>query len=123
VTSGDTFERLIYPELGSRPIAEIRRSDRGHCSTRSRLGSGPRMADECLAAISCLFNWYMSRDDDFLSPLRARMRGMRRAKPGTSARVPGFWTTTRFGRVAAAGAMGVVRRVFISSCSDDRAAV
>jgi integrase len=77
----DTFERLIYPVLGSTPITEIRRSDIARLLDKVENGSGPRMADGCLAALSCLFNWYMSRDDDFLSPLARGMRGMRRAKP------------------------------------------
>jgi integrase len=89
--SGDqrrkTFERLVYPVLGNRPIAEVRRSDvvklldkveAEAAAARNAHQGGARAADECLAALSRLFAWYSVRDERFNSPI---VRGMRRAKP------------------------------------------
>jgi integrase len=74
----DTFQRLIYPVLGGDPIADIRRGDIMKLLDKVEAGSGPRMADEVLVALSRLFNWYAVRDETFRSPL---VRGMRRAAP------------------------------------------
>jgi len=76
----DTFERLIYPVLGSKPITEIKRSDVVKLLDKVEDGSGPRMADECLTAVRRLFNWHATRTDDFRTPI---VRGMARAKPAS----------------------------------------
>lgn len=78
-----TLERLVYPTLGGRPIADIRRSDIVRLLDRIEDDSGPVMADQTLAFIRKVFNWYASRDDDFRSPI---VRGMARTKPKARAR-------------------------------------
>lgn len=78
-----TLERLVFPTLGGRPIGDIRRSDIVRLLDRIEDGSGPVMADQTLAFIRKVFNWYASRHDDFRTPI---VRGMARTKPKSRAR-------------------------------------
>ena len=72
-----TFERLVFPVLGAKPITEIKRSDIVKLLDKIEDGSGPRMASVTLAALSRVFNWHASRTDDFRSPI---VRGMARGQ-------------------------------------------
>lgn len=72
------FKRYIYPELGSKPVAEIRRVDIVKLLDDTEDENGPVMADHVLAALRRLFNWHAARSDDFNSPI---VRGMARTKP------------------------------------------
>jgi integrase len=74
------FERVIYPAIGDRPIADIRRSDVVRLLDQVEDERGPHMAHAVLAHLSKLFNWYAIRHDDFRSPL---VRGMGRVKKGS----------------------------------------
>jgi len=77
------LDRHIYPTLGSRPIAEIRRSEIVQLLDRIEEGSGPVMATQTLAVLRKVMNWHATRSDDFLSPI---VRGMARTKPSERAR-------------------------------------
>jgi integrase len=79
----NVFARLVFPVLGSRPIAEIKRSDVVKLLDKVEDDNGPRMADECLTAIRRLMNWHASRTDDFRSPI---VRGMTRVVTSERAR-------------------------------------
>lgn len=79
------FTRYVLPKWKDRPFASIRRSDvaelldeieDGKGGADGNLG-GPVMADRTLAAISKLFNWYATRDDEYTTPV---VRGMHRAE-------------------------------------------
>ena len=70
-----TLERLIYPRLGHKPIAEIKRSDLVQLLDRIEDERGARMADEALAVIRRIMDWHSRRDDEFRSPI---VRGMSR---------------------------------------------
>jgi integrase len=74
---------LVYPAIGSIPIADIRRSDIIRVLDAIEDNAGPVQADRTLAYMSRIFNWYASRSDDFRSPI---VRGMRRTKPKERAR-------------------------------------
>jgi integrase len=78
-----TFERLVFPKLGAQPIGDIRRIDIVRLLDQIEDKRGATMADNTLAHLSRLFNWYASRTDDFRSPV---VRGMRRTKPAERAR-------------------------------------
>jgi integrase len=78
-----TFERLIYPVLGSRQIDTIKRSEIVRFLDKIEDERGPQMAQAVLVFLSKLFNWHASRDDDFLTPIR---RGMGRVKMKDTAR-------------------------------------
>jgi integrase len=78
-----TLERLVYPVLGARPIADIRRSEIVRLLDGIEDAQGPAAADKTLAFIRRVFNWHASRSDDFRSPI---VRGMARTKPRERAR-------------------------------------
>jgi integrase len=84
--SAGEIERLIFKELmpywKDREFISIRRSD-----VANRLDEiearAPVVADYVLAIISKMCNWYMTRNEDYVSPI---IRGMRRTKPRLRAR-------------------------------------
>jgi integrase len=75
--------RLVYPVMGSRPIADIRRSDIVRLLDKIEDKSGPVMADRTLAYIRKVMNWHASRSDEFRSPI---VRGMARTSGKDRAR-------------------------------------
>jgi integrase len=77
------LDRLILPHLGSRPIADIRRSDVVRLLDHIEQRNGPVAADRTLAVLGRIFNWYAVRDDNFKSPL---VRGMSRTSQQERAR-------------------------------------
>lgn len=83
------LDRLIYPTLGSRPIAEIKKSeiirllDKIHEGTPLAVKGGAVMADGALAIIRRMTNWHAARSDDFRTPI---VRGLSRIKPEHIAR-------------------------------------
>ena len=77
------LDRHIYPTLGARPIAEIKRSEIVRLLDQIEEGSGPVMATQTLAVLRKVMNWHATRSDDFLSPV---VRGMARTKPSERAR-------------------------------------
>ena len=76
------LDHHVYPTLGSRPIAEIRRSEIVRLLDRIEEGSGAPMATLTLAIIRRVMNWHATRSDDFLSPI---VRGMARTDPSEQA--------------------------------------
>ncbi len=70
-----TFERLVYPKFGKRPIHEITRSDINDLLDRIADGSGAPMASHTLAYLRQVFNWHAARVDGFHPPV---VRGMAR---------------------------------------------
>jgi integrase len=77
------LERHVYPALGARPIAEIRRSEIVRLLDGIEEGSGSAMATATLALIRKVMNWHAMRSDDFLSPV---VRGMGRTQHSEQAR-------------------------------------
>jgi integrase len=71
------LDRHVYPTLGARPIAEIRRSEIVRLLDVVEEGSGPAMARQTLALVRKIMNWHATRSDDFLSPV---VRGMARTQ-------------------------------------------
>jgi integrase len=78
-----TFERLVFPVLGSKQIESIKRSEIVRLLDKIEDQNGASMAHLTLAFLSRVMNWHAGRNDDFLSPIR---RGMGRIKPGEQAR-------------------------------------
>ena len=78
-----TFNRLVYPTLGTVKIDAIRRTDIVRLLDKIEDERGPVMADKTLALLSKVFSWHASRSDKFRSPL---VRGMSRSKPKERAR-------------------------------------
>jgi integrase len=77
------LQRHVYPAIGARPIAEIRRSEIVRLLDVIEEGSGPAMATQTLAIIRKVMNWHATRSDDFLSPI---VRGMARTQRSEQAR-------------------------------------
>jgi hypothetical protein len=77
------FERYLYPKLGSRQIAGIKRSEISRLLDQIEDDNGPVMADHVLALLRKLMSWHASRGDDFCSPI---VRGMAKTKPKERAR-------------------------------------
>jgi integrase len=78
-----TFERLVFPMLGSRQIDSIKRSEIVQLLDKIEDQNGASMAHLTLAFLSKVMNWHAGRNDDFHSPI---LRGMGRVKPGEQAR-------------------------------------
>lgn len=112
--SGDEIDRLlkkdVLPVWRDREFVSIRRGD------VARLLDGiearaPVHADHVLAILSKLFNWYMAREENYLSPV---VRGMRRTAPKDHARsraltddeIRVFWAAS-----GEAGAYGAFLRI------------
>jgi integrase len=65
-----TFERYIFPTLGSRPIAEIKRSEIVRMLRNIKAKHGYGAADDAFKMLSRFFTWYVpNADDDFRSPI------------------------------------------------------
>lgn len=77
------LDRHVYPALGARPIAEIRRSEIVRLLDRVEEGSGPSMATQTLSLVRKIMNWHATRSDDFVSPV---VRGMARTQRSEQAR-------------------------------------
>ena len=77
------LKRLVYPMIGDRPIAEIRRREIVHLLDGIEDRSGPVAPDRVLALLSVIMTWHAKRDDSFATPL---VKGMARTKPGERAR-------------------------------------
>jgi integrase len=75
--------RLVFPTLGKRPIAGIRRKDIVRLLDNIEDANGAAGADTALAIIRRIMNWHAVRDDDFRSPI---VKGMGRRKPSEHAR-------------------------------------
>jgi integrase len=69
------FEQLVYPAIGSLPLATLQRSHIVKLLDKIQDERGDRMADLVLAYLRRAFNWHASRVDDFSSPI---VRGMGR---------------------------------------------
>jgi integrase len=68
-----TLSRIIYPALGHRPIAEIRRSEIVQFLDEVAEERGPVLANRTLMVLRRVMNWHSIRSDDFRSPI---VRGM-----------------------------------------------
>jgi integrase len=78
------LDRHIYPTLGPRPIADLRRSEIVRLLDRIETDSGPAMADKTLGILRKVMNWHATRTDDFRSPI---VRGMSRSNGPERSRV------------------------------------
>ena len=79
-------ERIIHKDLmpiwRNREFKSIRRGDVARMLD-AKEATAPVQADYILSVLSKLCNWYMTRDEDYVTPI---VRGMRRTKPRQRAR-------------------------------------
>jgi integrase len=91
------FARLIFPQFGSRPIADIKRGDIVALLDHVEDERGPAMAELVLRYLSKVFNWHAGRHDEFRSPI---VRGMGRLRDNARDRIlsddelRAFWAAT-----------------------------
>lgn len=78
------LERLVFPKLGSRAIGDIRRIEIIELLDHIEDSHGPTMADQTLAILRRIFNWYAIRNEDFRPPV---VRGMGRVNSREQARI------------------------------------
>jgi integrase len=78
------LERLVFPKLGARPIADIKRSEIVRLLDHVEDTAGPVQAHVVLAYLRRVFNWHASRSDDFRSPI---IKGMARHKANDRERI------------------------------------
>lgn len=105
------FRVYVLPLWGERAFRSIARGDVARLLDEVEDNNGQVMADRVLAALSKLFNWYASREDDYSSPI---VRGMGRANGRERARsrflhdaeIRLFWAAT-----ADLGAFGACVRI------------
>jgi integrase len=76
--------RLVFPKLGARPIADIKRSEIVRLLDHVEDTAGPVQAHVVLAYLRRVFNWHASRSDDFRSPI---IKGMARHKANDRERI------------------------------------
>jgi integrase len=78
------LERLVYPELGDLPLADLKRSHIVRLLDKIEDENGAQMADFTLAVVRKIFNWHAGRVDDFNSPIvRSMNRSDAKANQGT----------------------------------------
>ena len=77
------IHRDLMPIWRNREFKSIRRGDVARMLD-AKEATAPVQADYVLSVLSKLCNWYMTRDEDYVTPI---VRGMRRTKPRQRARV------------------------------------
>jgi integrase len=96
------FERYIFPALGARPVAEIKRSEIVRALRRVKENYGPGAANYAFKTLSRFFTWYIpTADDEFNNPI---IRGTWSHTQGAGARtltddeIRILWNVTSEGR-------------------------
>ncbi|MGB3743468.1 MAG: integrase arm-type DNA-binding domain-containing protein, partial [Xanthobacteraceae bacterium] len=77
------LERLAFPLIGDKPIADLRRSQITALLDHIEHSNGPVMADRLLSVVSCVLKFHAKRSDDYVLPL---VPGMNRTSTKERAR-------------------------------------
>jgi integrase len=91
------LDRLVYPVIGDKVAAKLKRSDIVALLDGIEDDHGPAMADGALMVVRRIFNWHAARDDDFRTPI---VRGMGRSNVSgrqrilTDDEILAVWATT-----------------------------
>lgn len=78
-----SFDVYVRPRIGSKSIYDVKRRDIVEMLDAIEDADKAPTADRVLAYVRKAFNWYATRDDDFLPPI---VPGMARTKPADRAR-------------------------------------
>jgi integrase len=119
------LKRLVYPAMGDRPIASIKRSEIIRLLDKIEDKNGPRMADVALSVLRRIFNWHALRNDDFSSPIvrgmgRASAKERERSRILDDAELRAIWTASLADEVQPFGAL--VRFLLLSAARRSEAA-
>jgi integrase len=120
------LERLVYPEIGHIPLADLKRSHIVKMLDGIEDRNGTKMADLTLAYVRKVFNWHAGRVDDFNSPI---VRGMSRydAKANQGTRVLSddelrkLWAATEPNATAPQPFHALVRFLLLTAARRDEA--
>jgi integrase len=93
-----TLERIIFPAVGDRPVAELKRSEIVALLDKVEDERGLITRNRTLALIRRILNWYASRSDDYVSPI-AGVRGLARPEQSrdrvlSDAELKALWAAT-----------------------------
>jgi integrase len=77
------LDKQILPAWAGREFTSIRRGDVAKLLDHIEDNHGSAAADSALAHLSRIFNWYVARREDYVSPI---VKGMRRTNPRERAR-------------------------------------
>jgi integrase len=67
-----TLERLVFPKLGTTQVDKIQRADINRLIDNIEHERGPAMADQTLALLRRILNWYAERSNNFVPPIVKR---------------------------------------------------
>jgi integrase len=70
----DMLERLVYPVLGDRPVADVKRKDIAALLSTIARRNGPVRADRTMSVISGVCKHYRVHDDDYVLPIIPEMK-------------------------------------------------
>jgi hypothetical protein len=120
------LERLVYPEIGHIPLADLKRSHIVKMLDGIEDRNGTKMADLTLVYVRKVFNWHAGRVDDFNSPI---VRGMSRydAKANQGTRVLSddelrkLWAATEPNATAPQPFHALVRFLLLTAARRDEA--
>src|SRR5262249_14486684 len=110
-----TLERLIYPALGHRPIAEIRRSDIHRLLDKVTDERGPETSHKVYGITKKIMDWHQARSDTFRSPIvrgMSKSLGVKRDRTLTDDELRQLWQTTADGSV-----FGAYIRMLLLTCA------
>jgi integrase len=90
--------RLVFPVIGDRPVAELRRSEIVALLNRVEDERGLVTRNRTLSLVRRILNWYASRSDDYVSPV-AGVRGLARPEEArdrvlSDAELKALWAAT-----------------------------
>ena len=115
------FRRLVRPEIGTRSIYDLRRTDIAQLMDSIEDSSGPVMADRTLAYLRKAFHWRQRRDDNFLSPIicgmeRTSTKELARDRVLTDDELRAIWKATEHGTFGA-----LIRFLLLTAARRDEA--
>jgi len=92
-----TLNNTVYPELGERPIEDIKRREYARFLDKiDPDGTQPQKADDALGIIRRVCKYYEGQGDDYASPINAQMRRVEQKETErdrilTDAEIRAFW--------------------------------
>src|SRR6516164_10682793 len=92
------LSRLVFPQIGDKPIADLKRSQIMAALDHVEHHHGPFSADLCLSDISCVLKFHALRDDEYRLPLvpgmkRVSAKDRARDRVLTDAEIKAVWDT------------------------------
>jgi hypothetical protein len=73
------LDKYVLPRFGERSFIDIKRSEIASLLDDIEDNHGPRQADLVMTVMRCISDWYIQRDDDYVSPFVRNMKATRRS--------------------------------------------